>query len=382
MFDVSIAKCDSYEREEISAALAEVLNAFGGLDFVKPGMKIAIKANLVSFMKPEDAATTHPMLLCELVRMLTGRGAEVVIGDSPGGLYNAAYVGKVYKATGMHDVEPLGATLNMDFSTKETKFEEGKVLREFSYTAYLDHVDAIINVCKLKTHGMMGMSGAVKNLFGCIPGIMKPEYHYRFPNHADFARMLVDLNEYFKPTLCICDAVIGMEGNGPTMGTPRKIGAILASRSPYHLDLAMADIIGLTLKDVPTLEAACERGLAPDSAEKLSLNMPLDTFRISDYKNIPAHGSIEFGKGSDKFFGKLTKFFTASALRSVPALKGKMCVGCGVCENICPAKAIKIEKGKAIIDRKSCIRCFCCQEFCPKGAMQVKRTWIAKLLTK
>ncbi len=382
MVDVSIAKCESYDCEEVRQALSSALDAIGGLDFVKKGMRVVIKANLVSFMKPESAATTHPMLLCELVRMLVERGAEVVVGDSPGGLYTAAYVGRVYKATGMHDVESVGGMLNADYSTKDTRFEEGKVLRDFAYTAYLDNADAIINFCKLKTHGMMGMSGAVKNLFGCIPGIMKPEYHYRFPNHADFARMLVDLNEYFKPALCICDAIVGMEGNGPTMGTPRKIGVIAASHSPYLLDLVLADIIGLTSADVPTLEAARERELAPASAEGVSVNMPIEDIRIPDFKNIPAHGSIEFGKGSDRFFGKLTKLFTAKALRSVPALKGKLCVGCGVCENICPPKAIKIEKGRAIIDRKLCIRCFCCQEFCPKGAMQVKRTWIAKLLTK
>lgn len=382
MVDVSVSKCNSYDSTQVRAALTEALAVIGGLDFVKEGMKIAIKANLVSFMNPDAAATTHPTMLCELVSLLRERGAEVVVGDSPGGLYNTAFVGKVYKATGMHEVEKAGARLNMDFSIKEAKFPEGKVLHDFSYTAYLDEADAIINFCKLKTHGMMGMSGAVKNLFGCVPGIMKPEYHYRFPNHADFARMLVDLDEYFKPVLSICDAVIGMEGNGPTMGKPRKIGAVLASRSPYLLDLAAASVIGLGMDDVPTLKAAFERGLAPADVADVSTNLPLADFFVPDFKNIPAHSSIEFGKGSDRFFGKLVRLFTAKALRSVPILRPKMCVGCGVCENICPAKAIKIEKGKAIIDRGACIRCFCCQEFCPKGAMQVKRTLIARLLTK
>lgn len=382
MVDVSVSKCNSYDSGEVRVALREALDAIGGLDFVREGMQIAIKANLVSFMNPDAAATTHPTMLCELVSLLRERGAEVIVGDSPGGLYNAAFVGRVYKATGMHEVEKAGAHLNTDFSIGEAKFPEGRVLHDFSYTAYLDEADAIINFCKLKTHGMMGMSGAVKNLFGCVPGIMKPEYHYRFPNHADFARMLVDLNEYFKPVLSICDAVVGMEGNGPTMGKPRKIGAVLASRSPYLLDLAAASVIGLGVGDIPTLEAAVERGLAPADVADISTNLPLAEFLVPDFKNIPAHSSIEFGKGSDRFFGKLARLFTAKALRSVPILRSKMCVGCGVCVNICPAGAIKIEKGKAIIDRNACIRCFCCQEFCPKGAMQVGRTLIARLLTK
>ena len=382
MYDVSVIKCDSYDAAEVKEALAAAISAVGGLDWVKEGMKIAIKANLVSFMSPDKAATTHPVLLCELVKMLIEKGAEVVIGDSPGGLYNAMFVGKVYKATGMHEAEAFGATLNKNFEQTEVKFPEGVVLKQFVYTSYLKEADAIINFSKLKTHGMMGMSAAAKNMFGAIPGTLKPEYHFRFPNHDDFARMLVDIDEFFKVKLCICDAVIGMEGNGPTMGTPRKIGAILASECPHKMDLVCAKIIGLTKDSIPTLEAAFERGLIPATAEELNVCGDVDSFVINDYQNIPVHTSIEFKKGSSKFFGKMASFITGSALRSKPALKNKECVGCGVCRDICPAKAIKIEKGKAVIDRKLCIRCFCCQEFCPKGAMKVKRTLIAKILNK
>ena len=382
MFDVSVIKCDSYNSDEVSAALSQAIDALGGLDWVEKGMKIAIKANLVSFMAPDKAATTHPALLCELVKMLVERGAEVVIGDSPGGLYNAAFVNKVYKATGMYEVESCGATLNKNFDQTETKYSEGVVLKSFVYTSYLDEADAIINFCKLKTHGMMGMSAAAKNIFGVIPGTVKPEYHFRFPKHDDFARMLVDLDEFFKVKLCICDAVVGMEGNGPTMGKPRKIGAVLAAESPHKMDLVCAKIIGLTKESVPTLEAAFERGLIPEKAEQLSVFGDVDSLVINDYENIPVHTSIEFKKGSTKFFGKMSAFAMGAVLRSKPALKSKECVGCGVCRDICPAKAIKIEKGKAIIDRKACIRCFCCQEFCPKGAMKVKRTLLARLCNK
>jgi uncharacterized protein (DUF362 family) len=108
------------------------------------------------------------------------------------------------------------------------------VLKSFTYTAWLDACDAIIDFCKLKSHGMMGMSAAAKNLFGVIPGTMKPEYHFRFPDMRDFARMLVDINDYFaeKVKITLVDAVEGMEGNGPTKGTPRHIGVLLASASP------------------------------------------------------------------------------------------------------------------------------------------------------
>ena len=382
MYDVSIVRCNDYEASEARAALEQAIDAVGGLAWVEKGMKIVIKANLVSFMSPESAATTHPTLLCEFVKMLIERGADVIVGDSPGGLYTSAYVNRVYKATGMKAVEEAGARLNQNFEQRETENPEGMVLKRFAYTSYLDEADAIVNFCKLKTHGMMGMSAAAKNMFGCIPGITKPEYHFRFPKHEDFARMIVDLDNYFKPRLCICDAVIGMEGNGPTMGEPRKIGAVLASVCPHKMDLVCAKIIGLTKEDVPTLAAAYERELIPADADNLTVWGDPGEFFVPDFKNIPNHSSVEFRKDSTKFFGKLSAMFMAKALRSVPTLKKKECVGCGVCKNICPAQAIKIEKGKAVIDRSACIRCFCCQEFCPKGAMKVKRPWIAKLLNQ
>ncbi|MBQ9951222.1 MAG: DUF362 domain-containing protein [Clostridia bacterium] len=382
MTDVSIVRCGSYDEAEVTAALKAVLEPLGGLEWVRPGMKIAVKANLVTFMKPESAATTHPSLLCALVRMLRERGAEVVVGDSPGGLYNAAFVNRVYAATGMKQVEQAGAKLNHNFGESRAVFSRAKVAKEFVYTAWLDDCDAIIDFCKLKSHGMMSMSAAVKNLFGTIPGTLKPEYHFKYPDERDFADMLVDLNEYFKPRLSIADAVVGMEGNGPTAGEPRKIGALMASESPYHLDLVCADVIGVTMNDVPTIRAAHERGLCPATSAELNIAGDLDGLRIPDFKNILSHRGLQF-QGSGSLMSRLTGRVISVALSSKPDVVEKnKCVGCGVCAGICPAHAIAIRDKLPKIDRKKCIRCFCCQEFCPKGAMVVKRPLIAKLLNR
>lgn len=375
MIDVSLVPCATYTPGEIESALRAVLAPVGGLDFVVPGMTVGIKANLVSAMKPEDAATTHPALLCALVRMLKAAGAgRVIVGDSPGGLFTAAYVGHIYKVTGMEAIEEAGGELNRNFGQKSAVYPEGQVLKSLTYTAWLDECDALIDFCKLKTHGMMGMSAAAKNMFGVIPGTTKPEYHFRFPNHTDFSRMIVDLDTRFTPCLCLCDAVEGMEGNGPTQGTPRHIGALLASHSPHKMDLVCAAMIGLGIGDVPTLGAARERDLIPDSADALCLNTPLAPFLIADYQNVACQ-SMLFDRKS-KLFGKIAK----AALSSRPALHKSTCVGCGLCARICPANAIRMHKKNPVIDRRVCIRCFCCQEFCPKGAMRVHRPLVARLI--
>ena len=378
--DVVLSPCADYEEQTVITALTQVLEPLGGLEWVTPGMRVAVKANLVSFLKPERAATTHPSLLCALVRMLVERGADVVVGDSPGGLYNAAYVGRVYAATGMKAVEQAGGRLNRNFEEKEAEFPGGKVCRSFRYTAWLNEADAIINFCKLKTHGMMAMTCGAKNMFGVIPGTMKPEYHFRYPDPRDFARMIVDLDEYFKPRLTIVDAVECMEGNGPTGGTPRHVGALAAGESPHKVDLVCAGLIGLKREEVPTLEAALERGLIPESIDGLIIDGNVNSFTVPDFQRIITGNSHLF-KGSGKSLaGRATGAVLDKLLSQKPVVKPAKCVGCGLCGNICPGKAITMVDQKPQIDRKKCIRCFCCQEFCPQSAMVVHRTAIARLL--
>ena len=378
MPDVSVAACAAYTPEVCERALTEVLAPLGGLEWVRPGMRVVIKANLVAAMKPDAAATTHPTLLAALTRLLKRRGAAVVIGDSPGNRFTPAVLEHVYRVTGLAEAEAAGAELNRNFDQKEASFPEAFVARRFSYTAYLDDADAIISFCKLKSHGMLSLSAATKNLFGAIPGIIKPEYHYRYPDPMDFADMLIDLNEFFRPKLYLVDAVQTMEGNGPTAGTPKYMGALLAGTNPHKIDLLCAKLIGLEAKNVPTLRAAQERGLTPASAEELEVSGDAEEFVCKDFVTVQKGTGTDFGAQKGKLLGAAAK----TVLRARPKLKRSRCVGCGVCRDTCPAHAIVIEKGKAKIDRRACIRCFCCQEFCPKGAMRVHRTWVARIAGK
>lgn len=379
---VAVVSCACYDSSLCRQALLDALESIGGLEFVRTGMRIAIKANLVSFMKPEEAATAHPVLLAELVKLLRERGAEVVVGDSPGGLYTAAYVKNVYRATGMYEVEKAGAILNDDFSQCTAEYPEAAVAHSFQYTAWLNSCDFIIDFCKLKSHGMMGMTAAAKNMFGVIPGTMKPEYHYKYPDPRDFARMLVDLDEYFKPVLSIVDGVIGMDGNGPTAGNPKYIGVVAASRSPHALDLVCAKLIGLRREDVPTLEAAYERGLIPSDYRQLDIIGDIENMVVSDFDNIRTKNDLLFKNTFRGKFGELFGKFVQACMCAVPRVKRSECIGCGKCGQICPASAITMKHNLPHIDRSRCIHCFCCQEFCPKGAMMVSRPLVAKILNK
>ena len=380
--DVSVVPCDAYEPELCKNALRALLEPLGGLDFVKSGDRVVIKANLITFLKPDKAATTHPVLLSALTELLVERGASVVIGDSPGGPFSLPYLKRVYAATGLTDCEKAGATLNQNTAIHKVAFSEAKVMKEFTYTAYLDDCDYFIDFCKLKTHGMMGLTGGCKNMFGAIPGTDKPEYHYRYPNPTDFSRMLVDINAYLKPTLTICDGVMAMEGNGPSMGKPRKMGILAASRSPHQLDLVLAALIHMQREDVPTLMAAYERGLIPDTVEELNVSEGWEQFICPDFETIGAKRGILFVDENTGFVGRVWARLMKAAVQPRPQVKAEDCIGCGECSKVCPAKAITMVEKKPSIDYSKCIRCFCCQEFCPIGAMKVRRTAMSKFMEK
>ena len=379
---VFVSKCENYEIENVYNTLKQLLLDNNLLDFVYPGINIAIKANLVAPSKPSSAVVTHPALLISLCKILIELKANVVVGDSPGGLFNDAVLNAIYHKTNVNKIEEVGAKLNHDFSQEVKEIEGLKIVKHLDCTSYLLKADAIINFSKMKTHGMMSLSGSVKNMFGAVPGTIKLEYHYRYPNHQDFANMLIDIQEFYKCKLHIMDAIEAMEGNGPTMGTPRKVNLLMASKSCYALDVLSCKIMNLPLKQVPTIQEAIERNLSVSSFEELDVNMDITPFIIEDFKNIEHNDTIQFYNAKGNIFKKAIGKLAKSILLMRPKTKKDECIGCRKCADICPAKAIKMVDKKPVIDKKVCIRCFCCQEFCPVGAMKTHRTLIARIITR
>lgn len=377
---VYVYKCNKYDETLIENAYQEILVKPGLLDFVKEGMKIGIKVNLVGNFNPDKAATTHPLLVKVLCKLLIEKGAIVTIGDSPGGLFTEGILRSAYKGAGLSICEEVGAKLNYNVSTSKIKVDK-QVVKILDVSNWLLEQDVLINYSKLKSHGMMALSASVKNMFGVVPGVLKPEYHYRFPSHDDFANMLIDLNEVFECKLNLVDGIIGMEGNGPTQGTPRLIGCLLASRTPYPLDVVCAKIIDLDIDNVYTITESIKRGKTT-TFDEIVLNETIDDLIIKDYKNIKPGKSMEFSEKFKGPFGKIINPIIAKVLTVKPRVKKKECIGCKKCENICPVKAIVMKNKKPVIDRSKCIRCFCCQEFCPVGAMKAHKNLIVKVLSK
>ena len=131
--------------------------------------------------------------------------------------------------------------------------------------------DYLIDLPKLKTHSMVGFSGAVKNLFGTVPGLQKPELHCRFPEREPFSEMLCDLCHFLGPDLSLMDGIWAMEGNGPTGGRRRDLHVIAGSESPWALDVAAASLVGLEPEKIVMLREGHERGYGPWTCRSWSL---------------------------------------------------------------------------------------------------------------
>ena len=128
--------------------------------------------------------------------------------------------------------------------------------------------DWVINVPKFKTHMQTKMTGAVKNMFGILVGAEKARVHLAAPHPEDFAKALVGIYRIRIPDLTILDAIVGMEGNGPSGKDLRQIGKILASRNGASVDGVMAAMMGVAPPKIETLRIAAKRASAKSIRKK------------------------------------------------------------------------------------------------------------------
>ncbi len=368
---VSLAAAPDYAPETIGPAIEKLLAPLGGMQaFVRPGQKVLLKPNLLSAKDPAKAVTTHPEIVRAVIRLAQQAGGSVSVGDSPG----IGTPRQVAQRCGILQViEETGASF-APFADSVKVRPQGSTFHELEVARDVLDADVVINLPKLKTHQMVGVTCAVKNLFGAVVGMRKPRLHLQAgTDKAFFALMLLELAEHIRPALSIVDAVVGMDGQGPGSGDPVQIGALLAGANPLAVDTAAMELVGLPPEASWTQKIAQKTGRPGSRLEELEI------FGERPAALRPKH--FRPAKATDVNFG-IPPFLKNPLKRTTTALPepdGEKCVACGLCVKHCPPKAMAIRAGKLAIDLKRCIGCFCCQELCPHGAILTRQGLLLRL---
>jgi uncharacterized protein (DUF362 family)/Pyruvate/2-oxoacid:ferredoxin oxidoreductase delta subunit len=374
MSKIGIIKCKNYEYEKVLGSVHTSLEGLDSVKKMKPG-KVLVKVNLLKKNKPEDGVTTHPYVVEGVVRFLQERGHDVTIGDSPGGPFLARMLKVIYDASGMTEVaERTGCKLNFDTDSIDIHNESAMYLKNMKVVKAFTEMDYIVSCGKLKTHTMMTYTGAVKNLFGVIPGVIKADYHLKMNDVDHFANMLIDICEYMKPVFSILDGIEAMEGDGPSSGSIRNLGLILAGDNTYDLDNIATQIVGI--ENTPTILESYKRNLLTSKDEIEIFGDDISDMKVEHFR-LPKSTHINYISGK---IPKSVEKWLLDNLRPYPIINYDICISCGICKQNCPAKVISMDSGKVKIDTTGCIRCFCCHELCPQKAVGIKRNVLYKMI--
>ena len=368
MNEVVILDCKTYDTELIMRKINSAIEILGGWDkFVRPQGKVLLKVNLIGPMASETAAVTDAEFVRAMVRILKNLDCTVWIGDSSGGaIAGVAPTAQSFKVAGYAKVaEEEGAEIKNFDREGVVAVQPQSQCEETMYIAKpIFDADVVINLPKLKTHSAQIFSGAVKNVFGCIPGLRKAKYHKMAPDPADFGQIICDIHMASKFRLHIMDGIIAMQGEGPTAGSVYHAEKILISEDPLALDAVAAKMVGMDVVDIPILETAQKRNLGEGDLKNIRL--------AGDYASIPRLTNFK----QPKRFRKTTKRNHKALVKVIdffntqPRINPSKCKKCNMCVESCPVQAI--DRGTKLIDYTICIECMCCHELCMFKAVELK----------
>jgi uncharacterized protein (DUF362 family)/Pyruvate/2-oxoacid:ferredoxin oxidoreductase delta subunit len=370
---VVVVPCDTYEEERVYEALQKGIGYLGGVKaFLSEDEKILLKLNLLNRAPADRAVTTHPAVFGAVARLLQEAGCDKLsYGDSPGhpgSPLKTAEICGVAETAGRYGVPMADFTNSRSVSCKK-----GDVERNYEICKGALDADAIVNICKMKTHQLTRVTGAVKNTFGCVCGLNKGAFHAKYPDAHSFAQMLIELNFLIRPRLHIMDGIVAMEGNGPMSGKPFPMGLLLISDDPVALDATFCRLINLDYREAPTVLYG----------EKLALGAArADRVEVLGIESLEPFTAPEFDvERSGKIAKKWALLQSMKFLMKRPVILPDKCARCGACVTACPVE------GKAVdfadksgtkaprFNYRKCIRCFCCQEMCPARAIVVKNVF-------
>jgi uncharacterized protein (DUF362 family)/NAD-dependent dihydropyrimidine dehydrogenase PreA subunit len=375
---VALVYCEQYDLQEVRQAVKTGLDLLGGAkQFAEPDENLLVKVNMLVGDAPEKCVGPHPIVFQAVLEQLLAAGSHVSFGDSPGfGSPHAAA-----RQAGLLQVADQLSVPLADFETPATRsYTETHLIKQFTFAKGVVESDGLISLCKMKSHALTRLTGAIKNQFGCIPGILKAEFHSRMPNASLFSQMLVDINLVLRPRLYIMDGIVAMEGNGPRNGSPRPMHVLLFSTDPVALDATVCHIVNLDESLVEPIVYGNAFGLG-SSREIQYVGDSLEKFITPDFQvNRAKSSTTAESKSSFSLF--MHRYITPR-----PVIDAAKCNHCGRCVEVCPAqpKALSWVFGKdqaPVYNYDRCIRCYCCQELCPHQAISVTVPPLGRLIRR
>ena len=366
MAKVYVRKAE-YNYSTLKPIIFELIDSIGS-SLIKEGSRVVIKPNLLTSASPEKAIVTHPLIIRAAAEYALSKGASVLIADSPA----VGSINKIFRESG---IKSALDGLNIEYR----KFSESRIvdvgepLKKIEIAADAIDADVLINLPKLKTHTQMLLTLGIKNLFGCIVGRKKPEWHFRTGVDREmFATLLVKIYQAIRPEITILDGILAMQGQGPGKGgEPRELNVLMASDNAAAIDMTVCRMLDirpdevLTNKIVSTLE---------DDLIFSDIGIDGDLPHIKDFK-LPEITPLIFGP-------KVMHGYIRRHLVQRPECTDSLCEYCGECWKYCPAQAIGHKNKKIHFDYDKCIRCYCCIEVCPHGALRSEETLTGRVARK
>ena len=371
--DLLLLSRSGYDAAGVDSAIRTVFGHFGGIGrFVRPGSRVLLKVNLVAGHPPERRVTTDPEIVRAVARQVLSAGGRPFIADSPG---IDAFVPAAERAGFMDVARELGIPCVELTDPVPLPPAPDALFRRIEVSRLVLEADTVINLPKMKTHGQMLLTLGVKNLCGCIVGRRKASWHYDVGlSRERFAGLLLDLWAGIAPALTILDGIVGMDGAGPTSGRPFPYGIVAAAEDALALDFQLCRMMGASLEDFPLWLAAKKRGLPQCGPNGSTLAGDFPSSHTFPGTDIPAPRSLRLLPRLP--FARLWE----RALTSRPVHVPSLCIGCGRCEAVCAAGALKHADRTVRFNYRRCIRCYCCHEMCPVRAIAFRESPLVRLL--